>query len=185
MITHRLKFKLLIDEASKWVGVKEEKPNWSPQIEVFQKEVDGKSNREPWCVSFIQYCVNQVDRDVSKTYWQGNDYQPNQLYKTEHVLTLWSKTPLENRVETPFPGCVVLFWQFSEDGKPTGAGHAEIVKEVLTEGRLKTIGGNTSDGASINRDGDGVYERIRKPPGSYTFRLLGYLNPWHYPDETS
>jgi hypothetical protein len=52
-----------------------------------------------------------------------------------------------------------------------------------------SVEGNTSDGTGINRDGDGVYERMRHiVSGAGVMRHLGFLDPWAYSmleDETT
>lgn len=48
-----------------------------------------------------------------------------------------------------------------------GTGHMGIVAQVLPDGRLRTYEGNTSSGKGNQRDGNGLYERIR-PAGFFT-----------------
>lgn len=53
---------------------------------------------------------------------------------------------------------------------PDGTGHMGIVAQVLASGKLRTYEGNTSDGAGSQRDGDGLYERIR--PAGFFVRFI-------------
>ena len=160
---------LLIPTAQKFVGVKEKTGNNDgPEIEMFQKFVDGVAQGEPYCCAFVQYCVGQVDKQLgTKTV----------LFKTESCMTLWDKTPTKARLQAPERGCVVI-WQFIKDGKPTTSGHAGIVTNVTSTNAFDTVEGNTSDGSGINREGDGVYARTRLTQGSPTMKVVGFLRPW-------
>jgi hypothetical protein len=168
--------RLLVLEANRWVGTLEVGGDNSGQlVELFQKSVDGKAQKEAWCLSFIFYCIDKVDKTFNELFLQSGGHSP--LPRGKHVLTLWNNSPQDYRIITPTPGCIML-WQFYKNGKPTTSGHAEIVTQVLADGHLSTIGGNTSDGSGVNRDGDGVYARRRSQNGSTDMKVLGYLKVW-------
>jgi hypothetical protein len=178
MLGPDLRYAELVAVAKSFVGTREETTNWSPVIEMFQKEINGRAEREPWCCCFVQYCVRETDRRIGIQ---------TCVFPTESVVELWKRTPLWARTDDPFPGCLMLWWHF-KDGKPTGAGHIGIM-EAVDRGRAvryRTIEGNTgpdlSDG-TVNRDGDGVFERYRNPVGSPSMRVLGYIDPWAQPPE--
>lgn len=152
----------LIDLASTFVGVKEQgADNAGPQIEIFQKSVDGTASRESWCMCFVQFCVKQIEKKyVIKS----------KLFKSEHCLTVWNKTPKELRLKEPEVGCIVI-WQFGN----SSSGHAGIVRKVIKD-KIETIEGNTS-GPSIDvvREGDEVAFKTRSKTGSKTMKVIGFI----------
>lgn len=151
----------LLAEATKWVGTVEiGGDNKGPQVEAFQKVVDNKAQGEAWCMAFVQWCLEQSG---------GSD-----IFKSEHCLTVWSKSPEILRRAQPIPGCVAI-WRT----RGTLNGHAGIVKSV--QGMLmNTIEGNTGPGADVERNGDGVYLKSRSAYRSEKARmeLVGFLWPW-------
>lgn len=175
---YSIKCSMLVKEAEKWVGVKERGHNKGPEVEMFQKEVDGKAQGEPWCMSFVQFCINQVDRDFKKTYPDANRY-PNWLYKTEHCLNCWNRTATEARINHDLhPGSVII-WQHFKNNKATSAGHVGIIRKVLANGDVETIEGNTKHrSGSVVREGDGVFIMKRRLSYSGSFRIKGFLKPW-------
>jgi hypothetical protein len=165
------KIQKLCDMASKLVGVKESGKNKGKMVEEFQKAVDGKAQGEPWCMAFVQYCIKKSDEFGGDKSW---------LFKTEHVLTCWNKSPREARLNKPEVGSVII-WNYYKNGKPTSSGHTGIVEKIIDSKTMITIEGNTGDGSAINREGDGVYRRKRMIGNSGSFVLLGYLKPWKNP----
>jgi uncharacterized protein (TIGR02594 family) len=151
----------LIEVAQKYVGVKEKGgDNKGPEVEQFQKAVDGKAAGEPWCMAFVQFCINVVEAATK---------QKSKIFESEHCLTVWNKTPVEQRLKEPVPGCLVI-WQFGD----TSNGHVGIVTAVF-KNSIHTIEGNTGDGKGVVREGDGVYARNRSRVGSDKMKVLGYL----------
>ena len=154
----------LIVEARKYIGTKEEGTNAGVQVIEFQKAVNGKASRESWCMCFVQYLIKKIEEKNSIV---------SPVFKSEHVQTVWAKTPIASRIDKPEPGCIIC-WKFGE----TTNGHAGIVEKVLPDGRLSTIEGNTSEGSEVVREGDGVYERNRSPVGSEAMKVLGFIKPF-------
>lgn len=169
------KLKMLLAEADKWVGVSEKGgDNKGPEVEMFQKAVDGKAQGEPWCLAFVQYCVKKVDARFEAE--NGGPNPPDVLAQTEHVKTLWINTPKEARLADPISGCLVI-WEHWDAKGPTGRGHVGIVDQI-NDKTMTTFEGNTGPGTEVEREGDGVYKktRSRKPIGS--MRIVGFLVPW-------
>ena len=166
-----LKPRLLIAEARRWVGVSERGGDNSGQlIEMFQRAVDGKASGEPWCAAFVRFCINAVDGASEAV----ESSEGSLLFRTEHVLTLWEKSPLTHRLTTPEPGCLML-WRRFENGEPTRRGHVAIVAAV--EGSaLQTIEGNVP---SLESDAVLQLSRASNTPGSDSMRHLGYLRVWN------
>lgn len=163
------KTKALLATAVSQVGVHEHGGNNDGEIVRMYQDVIGKPEKEPWCVSFIQWCVRQVEHKFnSKTI----------LFPTESSQMLWTKTPHAARVATPEPGCIVVWTKFKGD-TPLSIGHVGIVKEVLSDGYMLTIEGNTSPSDGIQREGDGVYLKRRKIHITEGYmRTAGFLLPF-------
>lgn len=152
----------LADEARKWVGVREEGgDNRGPEVEMFQKAVDGIAQGESWCAGFGIYCVAEVERRHNVK---------SRIHRSERVLDIWEKSPEDMRSMVPGAGYFAC-WIHGLGPK----GHLEIVQNDITKENFKTVGGNTGDGSGINREGDGVYERLRSLSPQGKMRLLGFI----------
>jgi hypothetical protein len=162
--------KLLTLEAQKWLGVVEKGgANKGPEVEMFQKALDGKAAGEPWCAAFMMYCIEQVEKATGVK---------SRLFKSEHVLTLWNKSPADLRAAKPQVGSLVI-WQNYRDGRPTISGHVGIVVEHPKPNVIFTIEGNTGPEAGVNREGDGVYKKVRPFPSvSKNMQIKGFLKVW-------
>lgn len=159
----------LINVASKFVGVTENGDNCGKEVEMFQKAVDGKAQKESWCACMVQYCLLKTCTDYK---WSPS------LYKSEHCLTIWNKTDQSCRLSLPECGAVVI-WGHYANGKPTGTGHCGIcLSGANDDGIFETVEGNTGPGKAINREGDGVYKKQRHLVGSDTMRVMGFLWPF-------
>lgn len=159
-----------------WVGFHEEGgQNRGQVIELFQKAVDGKAQGEPWCASFLQFCVMRVD-DLFDEISQVSLYR-NKLHRTELCSDLYRYTPEECRLTDPIPGCVVV-WSKLQGGLPSAQGHCGIVTS-LYEGGVVTVEGNT--GLGDQREGDGVAFKRRDKGDIPGFIRLAWISPWGKP----
>jgi len=157
----------LVAMAASQVGVQEQGgDNDGPVVKMYQSVI-GKAEKESWCVSFLQYCVREIDNKYgSKTI----------LFPTESSQLLWLKTPQSARLARPEPGSVMV-WTVFQNNLPTSRGHVGIVKEVLDQEFVLTIEGNTSHG--IQGEPDGVYLKRRHISFlTGNFRTTGFLTPW-------
>ena len=163
------KMQALIDDATKFIGVHETGYNDGPMIEIFQSII-GKPMHQSWCVDFVQYCVNEVDKKLgTKTI----------LFPTESSHFLWAKTDPAYRIGLPVPGCIQVWADYNAAGVPNGLGHVGIVREVLSSDFVLTVEGNTSPGPGVQREGDGVYlKRRHTKVTTGSMRTLGFLLPW-------
>ena len=153
----------LIDESSKWIGVHEKGTNSGPEVQMFQRYVDGKALQESWCLCFLQYCLGQIEtREKIRT----------KVFKTEHVMTLWNKTPPELRSPRPKEGCIVV-WNYV--GTPSG--HCGIISKVHPT-KIETIEANTSKGSEVEREGDGIYKKERSLNPRGKMKIVGFLDPF-------
>jgi len=156
---------VLIELAKRYEGTHEVGgDNLGPAVEEFQRAVDKVASREPWCMCFIQYCVKETELMTGRR---------SLLYRSESVLEVWRKSPIALRRGGPSTGLIVL-WQWAKTEK----GHAGLLSHVLPE-QFESIEGNTSPGPWIERNGDGVYTKIRRKPWSVgSMNLLGFLDPF-------
>ncbi len=137
--------------------------NRGPIVTELQKTVGGAMN-EPWCASFIQSCIAYTEEKLSIQ---------SPIYPTEHVLTLWNKTPQECRVDSPIPGDIVIWKQIN-----TLSGHCGLIEDIK-DNYLYTFEGNTSPSSKIiERDGDGIYQKIRPLGGMGKLKEIGFLRPF-------
>jgi len=179
-----MKHSWLIQEAKKWVGVHETSDNRGPVIDQFILKTGG-SLGQPWCVSYVRYCALQVDKDFNEIYAVKKElHEKNTLPKTSSVMKLWDLSPEEAKSITPIEGYIACWQHFNSKGNASGLGHCGIVGRVLEEGRwFDSYEGNTGPGNGIERDGDGVFLKMRSCQGSPRFRLMGFVNPWYKLDE--
>lgn len=157
---------LLVEEATKWLGVIEDKhkgDNKGVEVELFQKAVDGKAQGESWCMAFVQYCIKQIEIEFKIQCL---------VYKSEHCLTVFRNSQ-PKVVKEPQPGDLII-WRFGNTDK----GHVGIIKEILPGKRVITIEGNTSDSQAVEREGDGVFEKNRSLLGSDQMRVVGFIRPF-------
>lgn len=161
----------LILEAEKWVGVHEVGGNnRGPEVERFQKAVDGRAEAEAWCAAFVQFCMKEVATRLAAT---------QTAFSSEHCLTIWARTAKIHCNASPKAGYLVI-WKY--DG--TSNGHIGIVSRVIDEFTIETIEGNTSpEDKTVVREGDGVYRKLRSTKRVGTMKLVGYICPF-YPIET-
>lgn len=154
----------LIEVARQFVGVREQGgPNRGPLVEEFQKAVDGVAAGEPWCMAFVQYCVQKVEAATGK---------PAHIFRSEHCQTVWRQTKADFRFHEPLPGDIVI-WRMGLSFN----GHTGIVCKVVGSS-IFTIEGNTGAGLGVVREGDGVYERVRSLHGDGSMKVLGFIRPW-------
>lgn len=165
--------RLLVDEARKWVGVREAGWNKGKEVEEFQKAVDGKAQQEAWCMAFMFYCIKQVEKLSGRKSW---------LHPSEHCLTVWTKSPREARIAHPEIGSLCIWQYYNSKGVPTGSGHTGLVIDVISDNAFSTIEGNTGAGTGVVREGDGVYERRRRMAKIGSFRVMGFLRPFKQDD---
>ncbi len=154
-----------------FVGVTETGgPNKGPEVEEFQKAVDGIAQGEPYCVGGMWFCIKAVDLRLGLNC---------QMKRTEHALTLWNETDPRHRVVmVPQPGDIIV-WQKFDKNKPTTSGHVDIIIGPLQNNNtIQVVGFNT--GNKDPREGDGVFIKTRNLTAipSTGLRLKGILRPW-------
>lgn len=167
------RYRLLMAECRRWIGTKEKGNNKGEIVTLFQNW-DDIPGHYAWCMAFVQFCVKAVDTVTEIV--AGSDVK-TKLYPSEHVLTVWNKTPKELRSDVPKPGYITV-WQFFKDGKQTASGHTGIVVSVDGDKFLSVEGNTGPSEKTIQREGDGVYLKKRTVRGLQNMRVKGWLKPW-------
>jgi peptidoglycan hydrolase-like protein with peptidoglycan-binding domain len=136
--------------------------NDGPEVELYLASVGlGKGN--PYCLAFQYWAEDTAAHKLTVS---------NPMYKTGHVLTLWNQTRKEYKFQNPEKGDLGIM-DFGG-----GKGHIFRVKKVIGN-KVNTVEGNTSGdptSASEDRDGQGVFERLRL---AHSKLIKGYIR---YPD---
>ena len=155
---------LFLDAATSCIGIQEEgDDNKGEMVKTFQATVGGVCG-EAWCLSFVQAITAYVEDRMGVV---------SNLPLTEHVLTLWDKTPKRARIAEKDirPGDLIL-WRYGTTQK----GHIGIILgahyKVVT-----TVEGNTGPTGIVEREGDGVYKKIRARTGTTMMHVQGFLRP--------
>lgn len=155
--------------AESYVGVMEiGGNNQGPEVEEFQKSVNGIADGQPWCMDFVQFCVKQVENNFN---WAAR------IKRSESVISVWMGAEVYKRKALPSRGAIAIWQKIG-----TAHGHCGIVVKVMNDGKtFETVEGNTSPGKTVEREGDGVYEKTRLLSSKSnvqlgTMRLLGFLD---------
>lgn len=168
------RYNLLVVEARRWIGTKEIGNNSGEIVTMFQNW-DNSPDHWPWCMAFVQYCLKQVDILYGEL---GQLCTEHSLKRSEHVMTVWNRSPKRCRRTSPKPGYIAI-WRHYKNGKATSSGHTGIVTGAnIKHGVFSTIEGNTSDSANVEREGEGVYSKVRSLNPKGSMKLVGFLDPW-------
>lgn len=160
---------LMVEAAKACVGIKElTGRNDGRLVELIQKTVDGKAQGEAWCAAFVASMI---------AYAEAKTGVRSPLMATEHCLTLWNGTPIEQKVKiSPLAGAIAI-WRHGT----TTNGHTEIVLDC-DENIFNAVGGNTSGvvdpSKPVSREGNGVFYTKRSRFGEGDMNLLGFIKPF-------
>lgn len=173
---------LMVEAARMLVGITElTGKNDGFEVVLIQKTVDGKAQREAYCMATQQTLIAYVELKTGVK---------SPLLATEHCTTLWNwvkKNCPEQLVKyNPLPGALAI-WQHGDapvETKPPG--HTEMVLDADEE-IFHAVGGNTSGwlteaeaqaGKRVNREGNGVFYTLRSRHGEGDMKLLGFIKPF-------
>jgi hypothetical protein len=155
---------VLVDVARGEIGVREQRTNWSPEIQQYWSATsypDGWKKEEPWCAAVLCW----IFRTAAARIWSGTG-PPFKLPRSARVVDWreWAKSAsgwvlLPTDVELR-PGDVVA-WDFN--GPKSGGTHIGLVETGGSGNNFVTLEGNTDGSGS--RDGDGFYRRKRTRAG--------------------
>lgn len=152
----------IIATASIYVGVREVGGfNKGPDVEMFQKFVDGKAEGESWCMSFVQFVVGQVCKHYGIQ---------TVLYPSENCQQVYTGALSFHRATIPGPGFVFI----QQSRKTAWKGHTGICTGGSVGGVFPSIEGNTNGAGA--REGDGVYKKYRYTMGNTSSKMRGFLN---------
>ena len=171
---------LLVYVAETMVGIREEpkNSNTGKMVSLIQDTLDDMTSTAAWCSKFTNTCIAYVEETLKIK---------SDVYASGSCWSTWSKTPKSMRVKRyPDVGALMLM-QKGTDGTYQGTGgHVEIVVRYDHEKKeIHCIGGNTSNSADVEPNGDGVYRTLRKDTrhkfdGVKTNKLLilGFIKPF-------
>lgn len=152
---------MLVELAESFVGVTEVGgENRGPEVEAFQKAVDGKAQGEPWCMAFLMYCVQKTEQETQLM---------SAIFRSESVKQVWDFSPDDHKSKLPSVGSIMV-WQYGT----TGMGHAGLVTAIAGE-LVETIEGNTGAGPGVVREGDGVFKKTRPLADVGKMNFIGFL----------
>ena len=166
---------LMVEAAKACVGIKERTGrNDGRLVELIQKTVDGVADGAPWCMSQVQSMI---------AYAEFKTGVRSPLMATEHCLTLWNSTPIEQKVKiSPLAGAIAI-WRHGT----TTNGHTGIVLDC-DESVFFSVEGNSSGSftplldssaqAVIEREGNAVVYTKRSRTTNGEMKLLGFIKPF-------
>lgn len=146
-----------LEVAISQIGVVERGNNYGKQVQEYQMigsngEVSGGA---PWCQYFQNWCVIQAAKELGieiKIIYDG--YTPNWInWGKKKEITIIN--PSSDDIE---PGDFGYVYSASRGN----ACHVFMIEEILNNGIVKTIEGNTNPGGGS--DGYGVFRRVRTKP---------------------
>lgn len=124
-------------------------------------------NFQPWCGSYTKFVLDKT----------GTVGEPSPVYTPSGVVGYQKVKRWIPRSGSPQPGDLG-FIDFQGGQSASGTDHVVFVEEVLADGRIQTLEGNTSSGDSGSQsNGGGVYRRIR-PRGVF----VGFGRPAYAPE---
>jgi hypothetical protein len=139
---------LVVAEARSWIGHKEIKPNWSPEIERWLKQV-GIKFPAAWCAAWLAamyraHCVANPENAWCPA-WSTGKWRLQVVYDR-------SKDNWRDMKLLPGDVCTIYNARLKRDA------HVFMVEKESSE-NVHSIEGNTNITGS--REGDGVYARVR------------------------
>ncbi len=131
--------------------------NKGEKVEQIQSTI-GKPEGESWCMSLVQSLV---------AYTEVVTQSKCDIAHTESCINAWENAKIKSF--EPQIGSIAI-WRHGNTDK----GHCGIVTKEGDD-YFETIEGNTGPGAGINREGDGVYKKIRSKNPKGNMKLLGFI----------
>jgi hypothetical protein len=154
-----------VEVAKRYLNVREDGENRGDDVEMFQKmAVPPLTPGSPYCAAFVRACMKIAATELNTTYVAGfprSGYTPD-WERYAKANSLWIPRAQLAMDHTPARrGDLALFYSRTK----CRIAHIGIVTQSFENG-VWTIEGNTgpepSDVTEINRDGDGVYRKMRE-----------------------
>ena len=127
----------------------------------YGKEVSGDSY--PWCMAFVQWCFNNAGLTL-----------PHKTASCSQLMN-WYKSNQSDKVHTsnPKPGDIIIWTKSTSSMSHTG-----IVEEVLGNGYIQTIEGNTSASDAGSQSNGGCVARKKRKMSEVTvyIRAVDFSN---------
>lgn len=139
------------------IGVRETSRNSGERVDEYLASV-GLGPGYAWCAAFVHWCAGKA-RPPGHV---------NPCPRTAGALKLWDIAHPDCKRFQPAPGFVFVL------DKGHGLGHVGLVEEVVGDGTIITIEGNTN--AEGSREGDRVARHRWAPEFGARGRLVGYVN---------
>ena len=134
-------------------------------VELIQKTV-GLSKGDPWCMAAVQSALAFAEK------WSGKS---SGIASGGHCLTVHKDSPGAQIAKADVMSGDIIIYRHGQ----TTNGHAESIITMTAWMVAFTMGGNTSPGPGIEREGDGEFFRMRSltnPIG--TMGIHGILRPF-------
>ncbi len=130
--------------------------NAGPEVDEYLKSV-GLPPGNPWCAAFVVFRLTKAAHELGLTIrsdFPRTGYTPTLagFFKNNN---LW--TPASARNPLMIARGDLCFFYFAAEGR---IGHVGMVTGIDGDG-IHTIEGNTSGGSGVDRNGGGVYQKVR------------------------
>jgi hypothetical protein len=135
--------------------------------------------KTPWPLSFVQYCIKEVDKEADQDEFMGNvaddegfggSFSPSfghsSIFEFHDYQEIWENIEKKFKLKKPIPGSLVI-WK-----KLNNSGHIGIIIKVLDGQRVVVIEGSDS------KDRE-VLKKTRSIKKETDLSLVGILTPWH------
>lgn len=162
--------RLLMTQAARTlVGIREKTGNNDGHLVELLQETIGDAEHESYCMSTVQSCIAYAETKLGV-------HSP--VFGSEHCLTVWQGTPVEQRVKiSPLPGAICI-WRHGH----TSSGHTGIVL-AADEEIMHLVEGNTNAGSNdpngkVERNGGGCYFTKRSRHGTGDMSVVGFIKPF-------
>ena len=136
-----------------------------------------KSTKDNWPLSFVQLCVEDVDRISDDQEYSSNvaddeglagpftsSYGHSPIYSSNDALKLWEQIDKDQKLDKPLPGSLII-WKNSENQGLIG-----IVVNILDQNTVEIIEGTEDKKLSK------VTRSLKEESG---VTLQGIITPWH------
>lgn len=144
-------------------GVREDEPNWSPDIKEYVENLDPPLDFPiPWCAAFVQFCTDRAAEQEGVP--NPLDNVKREAYVQDYYSWAQDYYKLVAEGAELLPGDLVVYSFGGERYDHIGFFERSLDdKTVLTvEGNTSPIGSPDHEPADLQREGDGLYRKTRR-----------------------